>query len=98
MRGAETERSLEYECPDIYLDDTIMSLKFSPKQNILSLGQVTGNLRIYTYNEVATTEQLVLSHHSESVRCIDYNACGNILFAGSADHSFSVISNGRLEG
>ena len=30
VKGAETERSLQYECPDIYLDDTIMSLKFSP--------------------------------------------------------------------
>jgi len=24
------QRSLNYECPDIYLDDTVMSLKFSP--------------------------------------------------------------------
>lgn len=29
VKGA-SNRSLAYECPDIYLDDTIMSLKFSP--------------------------------------------------------------------
>jgi len=40
----------------------------------------------------------VLNHHKESVRCIDYNPEGNILFAGSADHSFSVIAGGKLEG
>lgn len=27
---AEDGRSLNYECPDIYLDDNIMTLKFSP--------------------------------------------------------------------
>jgi len=56
VKGAETERSLQYECPDIYLDDTIMSLKFSPTQNVLSLGQITGELRVYTYSEEDTTE------------------------------------------
>ena len=33
-----TKHSLPYECPDIYLDDNIMSLKFSPTHNILSVG------------------------------------------------------------
>ena len=98
VKGAETERSLQYECPDIYLDDTIMSLKFSPMQNVLALGQITGDIRVYTYNEEDTTEQIVLKHHKSSVRCIDYNPEGNILYAGSSDNSFSVISNGRLEG
>jgi len=30
VKEAQDERSLQYECPDIYLDDNIMTLKFSP--------------------------------------------------------------------
>jgi len=51
-----TERSLLYECPDIYLDDTVMSLKFSPTQNILTSGQITGELRIFSYSEDESNE------------------------------------------
>ena len=41
---------------------------------------------------------LDLSHHKESVRTIDFSPNGNILYAASKDKSFSVISNGRVEG
>jgi len=92
------DRELKYECPDIYLDDTIMSLKFSPTQNVLSVGQITGELRLYNYSEENCNEALHMTHHSESVRSIDYNPDGSILYVASADHSYSVISNGRLEG
>ena len=93
-----TQRSLLYECPDIYLDDTVMSLKFSPTQNILSLGQITGELRIYSYSEEDTSEMLVFNHHTESVRSIEYSPDGSILYVAGADKSLSVISRGRLEG
>jgi len=75
-----------------------MSLKFSPVHNILSLGQITGEIRIYSYSEDDTTESLVFNHHTESVRSIDYSPDGSILYAAGADKSLSVISRGRLEG
>lgn len=46
--------TLVNECDDIYLDDTIMSLKFSPTQNIITAGQITGEIRIYSYREEQT--------------------------------------------
>lgn len=95
--GADS-RALSVECPDIYLDDAIMALKFSPTQNVLALSQVTGHLRVYLCSEDDSQEVLVLDHHKESVRSIDFNPEGNMLFAVSADKSFSVVSNGRLEG
>jgi len=33
-----------------------------------------------------------------SCRALDFNANGQILYVGSADKSFSVISNGKVEG
>jgi len=39
------------EPPDIFLDDHIIDLKFSPVANVLALGQVNGDVRIYSYGE-----------------------------------------------
>jgi len=41
---------------------------------------------------------LDLTHHKSSVRSIDFSPSGNVLYAASKDKSFSVISNGRVEG
>jgi len=59
---------LKHEPPDVYLDDHIMDIKFSPVANVLALSQITGEVRIYTYNEKKTKEQLALSYHTESCR------------------------------
>ena len=59
---------LEYEPPAIYLDDHIMDLQFSPAANVLAVGQITGHVRVYTYKEDSTTEQLTLNYHTESCR------------------------------
>ena len=75
-----------------------MDLKFSPCCNMLALSQVSGNVRVYTYAENRMDQVLDLTHHKQSVRSIDFSPNGNILYAASKDKSFSVISNGRLEG
>lgn len=89
---------LRQEPPDVYLNDHIMDLKFSPSCNMLALSQVTGHLRLYAYNEEKMEEVMDMTHHTESVRSIDFSPNGNILYAASKDKSFSVVSNGRLEG
>jgi len=48
--------TLKYECPDIYLDDNVMDLKFSPTQNLIALSQVTGAVRLYGYTEETMDE------------------------------------------
>ena len=93
-----TRHTLKHECPDIYLDDHAMDLKFSPTCNMLALGQVTGAIRIYAYAEQRMDEVLTLEHHKQSIRSLDFSPQGNIVYAGSKDGAFSVISGGRLEG
>ena len=44
------------EPPDIFLDSHIMDMKFSPTANVLALGQVTGEVRVYSYSEQETKE------------------------------------------
>ena len=45
------EAELRHEPPDIYLNQHIMDLKFSPTCNMLALSQITGNVRVYNYSE-----------------------------------------------
>ena len=54
---------LTQEPPDIYLDHHIMDMKFSPTCNMLALSQVTGNVRVYAYNENRMDQVLDLTHH-----------------------------------
>ena len=75
-----------------------MHLEFSPTQNVLAAGQITGAVRLYSYDEDNQDEVLTLTHHTDSVRQVRFNPKGSILYASSADKSFSVISNGRVEG
>jgi len=38
------------EPPDIFLDHHIMGMEFSPTANVIALGQVTGDVRVFSYN------------------------------------------------
>ncbi len=91
-------KTLKHEPPDIYLDDHAMDIKFSPVANVLALGQITGEVRIFTYTEKATTERMKFNYHTESCRQVEFSPDGNALYTGSSDGSIGVISNGSLEG
>ena len=39
-----------------------------------------------------------MTHHSGSIRALDYNEDGSILYTAGADHSFSVVTMQRMEG
>lgn len=71
-----------------------MDLKFSPNANVLALSQVTGAVRIYSYNDNETKEQMVLNYHTDSVRSIEFSPDGNLIYTGSKDQSLAVITNG----
>lgn len=87
-----------FEPPDIFLEDHIMDLKFSPNANVLALGQVTGAVRVYSYNDKETKEQMTFSFHEDSCRAIEFSNDGNMIFTGSKDQSFAVITDGKLAG
>ena len=75
-----------------------MDIKFSPNQNVLALGQITGEVRVYTYSEAQTSQMLHFTYHEDSCRRICFNDQGNILYSVSVDGSIAIISNGKLEG
>ncbi len=90
--------TLRHEPPDIYMDDHIMDIKFSPNANVLALGQITGEVKVYGYTEEATKQMLTFTYHTDSVRQVVFSPDGNILYTSSTDGSIGVVSNGKLEG
>ncbi len=89
-----TDNTLAHECPDIYLDDKVMDLKFSPTENVIALTQVTGFVRLYAYAEDRMDEVGTYAHHKDSCRALAFNTDGKFLYIASRDKSFSVISQG----
>lgn len=87
-----------HEPPDVYLDDNIMDILFSPVANVLASSQVTGEVRLFTYTEEDTKEVMKFNYHTESCRKVEFNPSGSILYTASSDMSLGVISNGKLEG
>jgi WD40 repeat protein len=75
-----------------------MDLKFSPTSNVLALSQVTGAVRIYSYNDQETKEQMVFNYHTDSVRAVEFSNDGNVIYTGSKDQSLAVITNGQMAG
>jgi len=75
-----------------------MDMKFSPTANVLALGQVTGAVRVYSYNDQETKEQMTFNYHTDSVRAIEYSTDGNMIYTGSKDLSLAVITNGQMAG
>ena len=59
----ESQKTLVHEPPDIYLDEHIMDVKFSPVANVLALSQITGEVRVYMYNEKQNKEMLKFDYH-----------------------------------
>lgn len=68
-----SSHTLKHECPDIYLDDHAMDIKFSPTCNMLAVAQITGHVRIYGYSETQMEQALVFNTHTESVRSLEFN-------------------------
>ena len=79
------QSSCLFEPPDIFLKDHIMDVKFSPNANVIALGQVTGVVRVYSYNDKETNEQMTFNYHTDSCRAIEFSPDGTLIYTGSKD-------------
>lgn len=87
---------VRHEPPDIFLKDQIFDVKFSPTANVIALSQVTGEVRLFSYNEQTNEQVLSFNHHRSSCRVVEFSDDGNFLFTGSSDNSLGIITNGEL--
>lgn len=84
------------EPPNIYLDDNIMDVKFSPTSNVLVVGLVTGEVKIYSFTETTMDNVMSFIYHRESWRQVEFSDDGNFLYTGSSDNTIGIITNGEL--
>lgn len=75
-----------------------MDMQLSPTANVVALAQVTGHVRVYSYSETETKEQMTFDYHEDSCRAIEFSPDGNMIYTGSKDMSLAVITNGNMAG
>ena len=91
-----TDDDLNQEPPDIFLKDQIFDLKFSPTANVLALSQVTGEVKLFVFNEEQNEEAASFAYHEASCRSVEFSDDGNFLFSGSSDQTIGIVTNGEL--
>lgn len=87
---------LSQEPPDIFLKDQIFDVKFSPTANVIATSQVTGEVRLFTFNEEVNEEALAFSYHQSSCRTLEFSDDGNFIFTGASDNTLGILTNGEL--
>ena len=90
------DRQLTQEPPDIFLKDQIFDVKFSPTTNVIATSTVTGEVKLFMYNEEVNEEVMSFGYHKSSCRQIEFSDDGNFLYTGSSDNTIGIITNGEL--
>lgn len=85
--------------PSITTNDYVVDLSFHPEQNILAVGNVTGDILIYRYTNEENT--LLQSHevHTKAIRDIEFSQDGKSIFSASRDKSIMItdFETGKLK-
>lgn len=90
------DQELRHEPPDIFLKEQIFDVKFSPTANVIATSQVTGHVRLFSFNEEANEEVLCFNYHKDSCRTLEFSDDGHFLFTGSSDNSIGIVTGGEL--
>jgi WD repeat-containing protein 55 len=84
------------EPPDIFLKEQIFDVKFSPTANVIATSQVTGEVKLFMFNNEVNEEVMTFNHHQTSWRQVEFSEDGNYLFTGASDNTIGIITNGML--
>jgi len=78
--------------PDEILESSdIMAMDFHPVADLLALGLITGEIKIYHYSPQSNALVHQIRAHEESCRSLQFSVDGLLLFSGSSDHSLRVF-------
>lgn len=85
--------------PNITTNDYVVDLSFHPEQNILAVGNVTGDILIYRYTNEENT--LLQSHevHTKAIRDLEFSQDGKSILSASRDKSIMItdFETGKLK-
>lgn len=85
--------------PDITTEDYVVDLSFHPEQNILAVGNVTGDIIIYKYTNEENSILYTHEVHTKAIRDIEFSTDGKSLFSASRDKSIMItdFETGKLK-
>ncbi|XP_063955213.1 WD repeat-containing protein 55-like [Lytechinus pictus] len=76
----------------ITCDESVMSLKFHPKGNMLAAGLMDGSITLYSYSAEEPNEELMFEEvHKKACRAIAFSEDGKSIFSVSKDKSVSKL-------
>jgi WD40 repeat protein len=91
-----SDEEVTSEPPNIYLDDNIMDIKFSPKHNVIATALVTGEVKLHVFTEESMENVVSFRHHQQSCRQVEFSDDGNFMYTGSTDQTIGIVTNGQL--
>ncbi|XP_041477354.1 WD repeat-containing protein 55-like isoform X2 [Lytechinus variegatus] len=76
----------------ITCDESVMSLQFHPKGNMLAAGLIDGSITLYSYSAEEPNEELMFEEvHKKACRAIAFSEDGKSVFSVSKDKSISKL-------
>jgi WD40 repeat protein len=73
------------EPPDVYLDNHVFDLKFSPTSNVLAASLITGEIKVFAYNEEVNDQIMAFEYHEGACRTTSFSDDGNFIYTGGSD-------------
>eukprot|EP01105_Mastigella_eilhardi_P027291 TRINITY_DN8346_c0_g1_i1.p1 TRINITY_DN8346_c0_g1~~TRINITY_DN8346_c0_g1_i1.p1 ORF type:complete len:482 (-),score=162.94 TRINITY_DN8346_c0_g1_i1:139-1584(-) len=78
--------------PEIAFDDlAVFDIGFSPVDEVLAVGLVDGNVKMFGYSLEENRELLSCRAHTAACRCLTFTPDGKYLLSGSSDKSLCVM-------
>ncbi|XP_014215877.1 WD repeat-containing protein 55 homolog isoform X2 [Copidosoma floridanum] len=71
--------------PEIEVEDTVADICFHPRNNIIALASLTGDVLIYKYNIEENQLLSTLELHDKACRKVNFNEDGTILYSAGKD-------------
>ncbi|KAL9644772.1 hypothetical protein ABK040_012426 [Willaertia magna] len=88
----DDKNSKKYIPENITETENIFSVNFHPKLNLISLGLINGETKIYKYSiDKPNTLLATFNNHKESVRKVCFSDNGKLLYTASSDRALGVI-------
>lgn len=101
----EVIKAIKRECnserdkpPPIQCEDFITDISFHPKNNILAVASIVGDVLFYEYSNQENKLVNTLELHTKACRDIEFSEDGNILYSTSKDKSIMIsdVETGKL--
>lgn len=85
--GPDEEEIAKTKPKRITLKDTVFQSAFHPTKDILALGEITGNISIFSFSNEGNTKLIDFKHQKEACRCLAFSLDGQRLYSGCQDNS-----------